>query len=163
MTDSTSNKTWGAFTPVMPSFIRLVAGVIVLVIVEAVVLGFPGISNPITGSTISVANIVVFMLGLIVCLIILKFGTQLADTVSDTYKNYRTWTPLLAYFFQIVAIGILYSVTSGIAQPYFIAQPWAYPLIFLLIALIPTIKVVVNMVHALEGPGSTKHGQNNQN
>src|SRR6266571_3692676 len=112
MTDSTSNKTWGAFAPVMPSFIRLVAGVIVLVIVEAVVLGFPGISNPITGSsTISVANIVVFMLGLIVCFILLKFGTQLADTVSDTYKNYRTWTPLLAYFFQIVAIGILYSGT----------------------------------------------------
>ena len=145
----------------MPSFIRLVAGVIVLVIVEAVVLGFPGISNPITGtSTISVANIVVFMLGLIVCFILLKFGTQLADTVSDTYKNYRTWTPLLAYFFQIVAIGILYSVTNGIAQPYFTAQQWAFPLIFLLIALIPTIKVVVNMVHALEGPGSTKHSQN---
>src|SRR2546430_13313394 len=82
MTDSTSNKTWGAFAPVMPSFIRLVAGVIVLVIVEAVVLGFPGISNPITGSTISVANIVVFMLGLVVCFIILKFGTQLADTVD---------------------------------------------------------------------------------
>src|SRR6266566_651758 len=80
-------------------------------------IGFPGISNPITGSTISVANIVVFMLGLIVCFIILKFGTQLADTVSDTYKNYRTWTPLLAYFFQIVAIGMLYSVTNGIAQP----------------------------------------------
>src|SRR5207253_1235402 len=160
MTDSTSNKSWGAFAPVMPSFIRLVAGVIVLVIIEAVVLGFPGISNPITGSTISVANIVVFMLGLIVCLIILKFGTQLADTVSDTYKNYRTWTPLLAYFFQIVAIGILYSVTNGIAQPYFTAQPWAYPLIFLLIALIPTIKVVVNMVHALEGTGPTKHSQN---
>ncbi len=151
MTDSTSNKTWGAFAPVMPSFIRLVAGVIVLVIVEAVVLGFPGISNPITGSTISVANIVVFMLGLIVCFIILKFGTQLADTVSDTYKNYRTWTPLLAYFFQIVAIGILYSVTNGIAQPYFT---------FLLIALIPTIKVVVNMVHGLEGTGTTKHSQN---
>src|SRR6266480_2808525 len=90
MTDSTSNKTWGAFAPVMPSFIRLVAGVIVLVIVEAVVLGFPGISNPITGSTISVANIVVFMLGLIVCFIILKFCTQRADTGSDTYMGRRT-------------------------------------------------------------------------
>src|SRR5437879_13155121 len=100
------------------------------------------------------------MLGLIVCLIILKFGTQLADTVSDTYKNYRTWTPLLAYFFQIVAIGILYSVTSGIAQPYFTAQPWAYPLIFLLIALIPTIKVVINMFHTLASPGTPKPNQN---
>src|SRR5207247_10352870 len=139
---------------------RLCSGAIVLGIVAAVVLCSTGISNPRTGSTISVANIVVFMLGLIVCFILLKFGTQLADTVADAYKSYRTWAPLLAYFFQSVAIGILYSVTSGIAQPYFTAQQWAFPLIFLLIALIPTIKVVVNMVHALEGPGSTKHSQN---
>jgi len=161
MTDSTSNKTWGAFTPVMPSFIRLIVGVIVLVIVEAVVLGFPGISNPISGaSTISVADIVVFMIGLIVCFIVLKFGTQLANTVHDAYKAYKTWTPLLAYFFQIVAIGILYAVSSGLASPYFSADPWAFPLIFLLIALIPTIKAVTSIVHALEGTSTTKHTQN---
>jgi hypothetical protein len=159
MTDSSNKGTWGAFEPVMPSFIRLVAGVIVLVIVEAVILGFPGIASNISGSTISVANVVVFVIGLIVCFIILKFGTQLADTVSDTYKAYKTWTPLLAYFFQIIAIGILYAVTSPIAQPYFAADPWAFPLIFLLIALIPTLKVVANIVHALD-TGSSKHSQN---
>src|SRR5881398_3912656 len=127
MTDSTSNKgTWGAFTPVMPAFVRLVAGVIVLVILEAVILGFPGIGYNITGTQLSVANIVVFMIGLIVCFVVLKFGTQLANTVQDTYKNYKAWTPLLAFFFQIIAIGILYAVTAGIAQPYFGANPWAY-------------------------------------
>src|SRR5207245_10312013 len=86
MTDTTSISTWGAFNAVMPSFIRLVVGVIVLVIVEAVILGFPGITNNITGSTISIANIVVFMIGLIVCFVVLKFGTQLANTVQDAYK-----------------------------------------------------------------------------
>ena len=160
MTDSSSDKTWGAFAPVMPSFIRLIAGVIVLVVVEAVVLGFPGISSPITGSTISVANIVVFMIGLIVCFVVLKFGTQLANTVQDAYKTYKAWTPLLAFFFQIVAIGILYAVTVGIAAPYFAADPWAFPLIFLLIALIPTIKAVTSIVHALEGTSTAKHSQN---
>jgi len=160
MTDSSSNKgTWGAFEPVMPAFVRLVAGVIVLVIVEAVVLGFPGIATTISGSTISVANIVVFVIGLFVCFIILKFGTQLANTVSDAYKSYKTWTPLLAFFFQIVAIGILYAVTSPIAQPYFSSNPWAFPLIFLLIALVPTLKVVANIVHGLEGSGSTSKKQ----
>jgi hypothetical protein len=168
MTDSTSNSTsnkgtWGAFEPVMPAFVRLIAGVIVLVVVEAVVLGFPGIANTISGSTISVANIVVFVIGLIVCFIVLKFGTQLANTASDAYKAYKTWTPLLAYFFQILAIGILYAVTSPIAQSYFAVDPWAFPLIFLLIALIPTLKVVVNLVHGLEGGTSTsKHSQNRQ-
>ena len=160
MTDSSADKTWGAFAPVMPSFIRLVIGVIVLVAVEAVVLGFPGIGYNIGGSSITVANIAVFMIGLVVALIVLKFGTQLAETASDAYKNYKTWIPLLAYFFQIVAIVILYEVTSGIATPYFGSQPWAFPLIFLLIALIPTLKVVTNVVHALEGTGNTKHAQN---
>ena len=160
MTDSSSNKSsWGAFEPVMPSFIRLVAGVIVLVIFEAVILGFPGIANNISGTQISVADIAVFFIGLVVCFIVLKFGTQLANTVSDAYKSYKTWTPLLAFFFQIVAIGILYAVASPIAQPYFTSDPWAFPLIFLLIALIPTLKVVSNLVHGLEGSGS-KHSQN---
>jgi hypothetical protein len=158
MTDS-NKGTWGAFEPMMPAFVRLIAGVIVLVIVEAVVLGFPGIAANITGSAISYADVVVFIIGLIVCFIVLKFGTQLANTISDAYKSYKSWTPLLAYFFQIIAIGILYAVTSPIAQPYFTSDPWAFPLIFLLIALIPTLKVVTSIIHALEGT-STRHSQN---
>ncbi len=151
MTDSTPNKTWGGFTPVMPAFIRLIAGVIVLVVVEGIVLGFPGITQNISGTSISVASLAVFFIGVIVALIVLKFGTQLSHVVSDAFKAYRTWTPLLAYFFQIMAIAILYAVSSAVASPYFTSTPWAYPLIFLLIALVPTLKAVVNIVHALEG------------
>jgi hypothetical protein len=158
---SGSNNTWGAFTPVMPAFIRLIAGVIVLVIVEAVVLSFQGITQPISGSTISIANIAVFLIGLIVAFIVFKFGTQLSKAVSDAYKNYETWVPLLAYFFQIIAIFILYSVSNGIAGQYFSSAPWAYPLIFLLIALLPTMRVVINLVHALEGSSATNHSTNN--
>lgn len=157
MTDA--NKTWGAFAPVMPAFIRLVVGVIVLVIVEAVVLGFPGIGYNISGTSISAADIAVFAIGLVVVLIVLKFGSQLAETASDAYKNYKSWIPLLAYFFQILAIVILYEVTSGIASPYFASEPWAFPLIFLLIALLPTLKVVTSVIHALEGT-SPKNSQN---
>src|SRR5947209_7583856 len=160
-TSGGSNSTWGAFTPVMPAFIRLIAGVIVLVIIEAVVLGFPGITQNISGSTISIANIAVFMIGLVVAFIVFKFGTQLAKAVSDAYKNYQTYVPLLAYIFQIIAIVILYSVSSGIATQYFTSAPWAYPLIFLLIALLPTLRVVVNLVHALDNSSGTKHSTNN--
>src|SRR5438094_10140470 len=95
-TSSGSNSTWGAFTPVMPAFIRLIAGVIVLVIIEAVVLGFPGIGQNISGSSISIANIAVFMIGLVVALIVFKFGTQLAKAVSDAYKNYQAWVTAFA-------------------------------------------------------------------
>src|SRR2546428_7764214 len=98
-TCSGSNSTWVAFTPVMPAFIRLIAGVIVLVIIEAVVLGFPGIGQNITGSTISIPNILVFIIRPFVAFIVFKFGTQPSKTVSDADKNYQNSVPFLAYTF----------------------------------------------------------------
>ncbi len=141
----------------MPAVIRLMAGLIVLVIVEAVVLGFPGITQNVSGTAISVASIVALCIGLFVTFIVLKYGTQIASTMHEHYSNYRTWTPLLSYFFQILAIAILYYTTAGIALPYFGSSPWAFPLIFLLIALVPTIKVVTNLVHDLDSQTAGKH------
>ena len=159
MTDQ-SNSTWGAFTPVMPAFVRLVAGVVVLLVVNVVVLGFPGINTNITGTNVSIANITVFTIGLIVAFIVLKFGTQLSNTASQAYKAYRTWTPLLAFFFQIVAIGILYAVTNPLAAPYFTQTPWALPLIFLFLALLPTLRMLVTLVKAFETPShGSRHNQ----
>src|SRR3989441_1668762 len=103
-TSSGSNSTWGAFTPVMPAFIRLIAGVIVLVIIEAVVLGFSGVSQNITGRTISIANILVFMIGLVGAFIVFQFWTQLSKAGSGADKNYQTWGSFLAYIFQIISI-----------------------------------------------------------
>jgi len=161
MTDTSSNQSWGAFTPVMPAFVRLVAGVIVLLVVEAVVLGFPGIQQNVSGTSMSVASLIIFFIGLIVAFIVLRFGSQLASTISDAYKTYRAWTPLLEFLFQIVAIAILYMATYDLASPYFSANPWALPMIFLFIALLPTLKAVVTVVHAVEHPGSaSKHQQN---
>jgi len=71
----------------MPAFIRLVAGVVVLLVVQAVVLGFPGIQQNITGTSISIANLAVFCIGLIVAFIVLKFGTQLSNAFSHAYNR----------------------------------------------------------------------------
>jgi hypothetical protein len=161
MTDSSSaSKTWGAFTPAMPAFIRLIVSVIVLVAVEAVVLGFPGINQPISGSSISIANVAVFLIGLFVFLILLKFGDQLTTALTDAYKSYKSWTPLVGYCFQLIAVIILYAVTNGLVNSYFVSAPWVVPLVFLLMALIPTIKVAISFVHNLEGTSSSKHSQN---
>lgn len=154
----TSNSQWGAFAPVMPAFVRLIAGVVVLLVVNVVVLGFPGINTTITGTNVSIASLTVFCIGLIVSFIILRFGTQLANAASQAYKAYKTWTPLLAFFFQIVAIGILYAVTNPLAAPYFISTPWALPLIFLFLALLPTLRMLVTLVKAFESPShSSRH------
>jgi hypothetical protein len=159
MTDQ-STGSWGGLGPIMPAFIRLIASIIVLVIVEAIFLGFNGTTSAISGTPFTVAGVAIFIVGFIVALILLRFGSQLASAVSDAYKAYRAWSPLLSYFFQVAAIVILYVVSNPIASPYFTSFPWGYPLIFLMIALLPTLKVVVNVVHILDGT-TGKHGQNN--
>jgi hypothetical protein len=139
------------FRPIMPPLVRLLAGIIVLVVVQAVILGFPGITQVIPTSTITIASAVVFFLGLVVCGIVLKFGTQLAQGIGENYKSIKNWVPLLAYFFQMAALLILYTVSKPMVSSFFAGYPWAFPLIFLLIALLPTIRVVVQTVNNLEG------------
>jgi hypothetical protein len=142
---------FGDFRPVMPSIIRLLAGIIVLIVVQSIVLGFPGITQTVPGTTFSIATFAIFTVGLVVAAVVLKYGTQLASAVSDTYKAYRTYAPILAWIFQITALYIVYSVSKIMASGFFASAPWAYPLIFLAMALIPTVKVVVTVLHALEG------------
>ena len=147
---------FGDFRPVMPSIIRLLAGIIVLIVVQSIVLGFPGISQTVPGTSFSVASFAIFTVGLVVAAVVLKYGTQLASAVSDTYKAYRAYAPILAWIFQVMALYILYSVSKTMVIGFFASAPWAYPLIFLAMALIPTVKVVVTVVHALEGQNAHK-------
>src|SRR3989442_637293 len=83
------------FRPIMPPLIRLIAGIIVLVVIQATVLGFPGITALIPTTTFTIAALIVFTLGLIVSAIVLKFGTQLATSVGEAYKSYRNITPIM--------------------------------------------------------------------
>ena len=88
---------------------------------------------------------------------VLKFGTQLANAVGEGYRSMKTYAPLLGYFFQIAALWILYTASKDITSSFFTSAPWAYPLIFLVLAIVPTVRVVVNIVHVLEGHGTQKH------
>ncbi len=144
------------FRPIMPSLIRLIAGIIVLFAVQAIILGFPGISQPILNSTITTSSVALFAIGLLGAIVVLKFGTKLSNAIAEAYKAYRAYVPLLAYFFQIAALWILYQAAKGVTASIFTSAPWAYPMLFLLLGLIATLKVVVNTVHALEGQTS-KH------
>lgn len=149
------------FRPIMPPLVRLLAGIILLIVIQATILGFPGITALIPTTTFTIAAMVVFTLGLIVCALVLKFGTQLATSIGEAYKNYRGFTPLLRWFFQMIALVILYNVSKPMTASYFATIPWAYPLLFLLIAIVPTIRVLVTTVNALEGQNSSKHLLNN--
>src|SRR5467141_244791 len=147
---------FGDFRPLLPSIIRLLAGIIVLIVVQSIGVCLPGISQTVQGTSFSVASFAIFTVGLVVAAVVLKYGTQLASAVSDTYKAYRAYAPVLAWIFQVMALYILYSVSKTMVSGFFASTPWAYPLIFLAMALIPTIKVVVTVLHALEGQNAHK-------
>jgi hypothetical protein len=140
----------------MPSLIRLLAGIIVLIVVQSIILGFPGITQTVPGTSYSVVSLTLFTVGLVVAAVVLKYGTQLASAVSDAYKAYRSYAPILAWIFQLMALYILYTVSKTLVSGFFANTPWAYPLIFLAMALIPTVRVVVTVVHALEGQNAHK-------
>jgi hypothetical protein len=145
------------FRPIMPPLVRLLAGIIILIVIQATILGFPGITALIPSTTFTIAAMFVFTLGLIVCGIVLKYGTQLATSIGDAYKSYRGFTPLLTWLFQMIALVILYNVSKPLTASYFATIPWAYPLLFLLIAIVPTIRVLITTVNALESRNNPKH------
>jgi len=151
-----TQDSFGDFRPLLPSIIRLLAGIIVLIVVQSVVLGFPGVNQTVLGTSFSVASFAIFTVGLVVAAVVLKYGTQLASAVADTYKTYRAYAPVLAWIFQLMALYILYTVSKTMVSGFFASTPWAYPLIFLAMALIPTVRVVVTVVHALEGQNAHK-------
>ena len=137
--------------PVLPPFIRLIAASIVLVVIQSIILGFPGINQTVLNTTYTMAGLAVFAIGFIAAIVLLKFGTQLANAAGEAYNSIKDYTPLLGWFFQIAALYLLYIACKGITGNIFASAPWAYPMIFLVLAVIPTVKAVMTVVHSLEG------------
>ncbi len=148
-----SNDPFGSFRPLMPSFMRLVAGVIVLIVVESIVLGFPGLSQTIPSSPITISSLIIFIVGFVATVIVFKFGTQLSAAAADTYDAIKNYQELLTWVFQIAALYILYTTSRALvtASGVFRSAPWAYPMIFVAVGLIPTIKVILHLIHRVEG------------
>jgi hypothetical protein len=137
----------------MPSFMRLVAGIIVLIVVESIVLGFPGLTQTIPSSTITISSLIIFLVGFVAAILVFKYGTQLSRAAADAFDSIKNYQELLTWVFQIAALYIFYTTSRTLvtASGIFRTAPWAYPMIFVGIALIPTIKVVVNTIHVVEG------------
>ncbi len=148
---SKNNGMMDDLRPILPFLIRLLAAAIVLIAVQNIILGFPGITQPVLNSTYTTAGLAAFAIGLIGAIVVLKFGTQLASAAGDAYASIKDYAPLLGWFFQVAALYILYVACKGITGNVFNSAPWAYPLIFLVLAIIPTVKAVMSVVHALEG------------
>ncbi len=154
-----SSDPLGSFRPLMPPLMRLVAGIILLVVVESIVLGFPGLTQTVPSTSVTITSLVIFLVGLIATIIVFKYGTQLSNAASEAYRALKNYEEVLTYFFQIAALYILYATSKTLvsASGVLRSTPWAYSMIFLAIGIIPTIKVVVNTIHTLEGHSPQRH------
>ncbi|HZD12892.1 MAG TPA: hypothetical protein VE177_05165 [Candidatus Binatus sp.] len=146
------------FNSLLPSLIRLIAGVIVLYVVGNIILGLPDMTRTVPGAgSLTAATLAGLAIGLVTVLVVLKFGTQFSNAVAEGYQSVKQWTPLLTYFFQLVSLWMLYNTLQGMSSGVFTSAPWAYPLIFLALAIIPTIRVLANIVQSFEGQNVHKH------
>jgi hypothetical protein len=145
----------GSFRPLAPSFMRLVAGTIVLYILETIVLGFQGLSQTLPSSSITISNLIISLIGFVASIIVFRYGTELSNAAGDAYDSFKNFQELLNWIFQIAALYILYTTTRALvaASGVFRGLPWAYPMIFAIVGLIPTVKVVVYYIHKVEGGG----------
>ena len=149
---SKNQGTSDGYRVMLPALIRLVVSVLVLFVVQNIALGLPGMTRTLPGmGTMTAAGLAVLGIGLVTVLVVLKFGTQLSIAVADAYNEVKAWAPLLTYFFQIAALWLLYVSLQGVSSGVFSSAPWAYPLIFLALAIIPTVRVLANIVQSLEG------------
>ena len=148
-----SNDPFGSFRPLVPSFMRLVAGIIVLIVVESIVLGFPGLTQTVPSSTVTISSLIIFLVGFVATVLVFKYGTQLSAAAADTYDSVKNYQELLTWVFQIAALYIFYTTSRALvtASGIFRTTPWAYPMIFVAIGLIPTIKIILNAIHRVEG------------
>ncbi len=136
---------------ILPSLVRLLIGIIMLAVVQNIIVGFPGMTQALPTTSLTAASLTTLAVGLAAAMVVLKFGPQLSSAIADAYYSVKAYVPLLTYFFQIAALWILYVSCKGVSSGLFTSAPWAYPLIFLALAIIPTIRVVASIVQSLEG------------
>ena len=86
-----SKDPFGSFRPLMPSFMRLIAGIIVLIVVETIVLGFPGLTQTVPSSTITISSLIIFLVGFVATVLMFNYGTQLSAAAADTYDSMKNY------------------------------------------------------------------------
>ena len=148
---SKNQGTSGGFQSILPSLLRLLVGIIVLIVVQDIILGFQGMAQTLPTTSITMAELTSFAVGVIAAMVVLKYGPQLSTSIADAYYSVKAYIPLLTYFFQIAALWLLYVSAKGVSSSLFTSAPWAYPLIFLALAIVPTVRVVASIVQSFEG------------
>jgi len=127
-----------------PSIIRLIVLLVVLGIIYIVLVSLPGMGETTLGKVKNSA-IVSAIFGLVVASIVFKFALEVNSPIRSALPPHPEIAVVITNLLFVGAIWVVYVSLSGVVTPSLTDGSWAYPLLFLAIALVPTIRIT----HAL--------------
>lgn len=138
--------------PVVKLFLALIA----LFVLRFIVTNLPGLGTEIPGAPVSFSTLAGGVITLVMVGIILNFGREIEPRIgravsgpADVVEDMATIAKFLVF---LVSIIIAYGGLESLVLPFLIPDPgsWAYDVVFLLGALIPTVIIAQRMFENLE-------------
>ncbi len=136
--------------------IKLILALISLFVLRFIITSLPGLDTPIPDMPITFSLVAGAVITLIMVAIIVNFGREIEPRISRVLTGPQSVTDDLANAtkFLVFLLGILiaYDGLSGVIVPFLVPDPgaWIYDIIFLLVALVPTIIVAQRMFNNLD-------------
>lgn len=127
---------------VLRSLIRLAIILVVLVLIRAILLRLPGINNALISEIpITISMVVNVLIGASMIFIILKFEREIDHPMKSILESSLETRSLITNSIYLTAIGLAYILFYPLVDGIVPTFMWAYPLVLLLVASIPILRV----------------------
>jgi len=132
-----------------PPIVRLIVWLVVLGIIYVVLISLPGMGK-ITLGEVKNSAIVSAIIGLVVASIVFKFAREVNSPIRSTLPPHPEIAVVITNLLFVVAILVAYISLGGVITPSLTDGAWAYPLFFLVIALVPTIRITRTLLSSTD-------------
>lgn len=136
--------------------VKLILALIALFVLRFIITNLPGLGTEIPGTPIAFSTLAGGVITLVMVGIILNFGREIEPRIERAVNGPREVVEDMAtiakFLVFLVGIIIAYDGLSSLVLPFLVPDPgtWAYDVLFLLGALIPTIIIAQRMFENLE-------------
>jgi len=136
--------------------VKLLLGLIGLFVLRLIVTNLPGLGTDIPGAPISFATVAAGLITLVMVGIIANFGREIEPRINQVLSGpatvVRDLSQAIKHIIFLVALVLAYGGLSPVVVPFLFPDPgpWVYDVVFLLIALGPTLIIAQRMYTNLE-------------
>lgn len=132
-----------------PPIIRLIVLLVVLGIIYVVLISLPGMGK-ITLGEVKNSAIVSAIIGLVMANIVFKFAREVNSPIRSAIPPHPEIAVVVTNLLFVVAILVAYISLGGVITPSLTDGAWAYSLFFLVIALVPTIRITRTLLSSTD-------------